>query len=552
MKASVVFILLAIGAQAEDSLLRARPLPVALFETRSKPAPSNSIDKLVLAKLDSLGIQPAATCSDSVFVRRVYLDVIGTLPTAAEVRGFLENDNPDRRRVLIDRLLDREEFADYWALKWCDLLRVKSEFPINLWPNAVQAYHRWVRNCIKQNMPYDQFVRGLLVSSGSNFRVPPVNFYRAVRDSEPETIAKAVALTFMGTRAENWAEERLSGMAAFFHGIKHKKTGEWKEEIILVDLLDASAGGAGGRPANAVFPNGTQVDLSPTEDHRQVFAEWLIQPENPWFTGNIVNRIWYWLFGIGIIHQPDDIRPDNPPTNPELLALLERELVEARYDLKHIYRLILNSAAYQRCCIPTTNRPESETHFAHYPLRRLDAEVLIDAICQVTGTNETYTSMIPEPWTFIPKEQRSICLADASITSPFLGLFGRPTRDTGLESERNNTPTASQKLHLLNSSHIRDKIERRLKAQSDIVTPSRRSRKSGRRSRRSTTVASSSMSFSPATVTEVYLTVLSRFPTSEEMAVISDYARNAEAKGPDVMIDLTWALINTPEFLYRH
>ena len=363
LKPIAVLVLLPILAQAECLFAQADPLCVALFESRSKPAPTNGIDKPILAKLDSLKIQPAATCTDSVFVRRVFLDVIGTLPTPEEARGFIEDRNPDKRRLLIDRLLQRDEFADYWALKWCDLLRVKSEFPINLWPNAVQAYHRWVRGCIRENKPYDHFVREILVSNGSNFRTPQVNFFRAVRDNQPETIAGVVVLTFMGERVEIWPKQRLHEMAAFFQTIKHKKTAEWKEEIVFVELLDESGQGDGKRPTSAIFPDGTRVEWSTAEDPRRVFADWLIRAENRWFTRNIVNRLWYWLFGIGIIHEPDDIRPDNPPTNPELLALLERELVDAEYDLKHVYRLILNSATYQCCCIPTTDRHGSRNAF---------------------------------------------------------------------------------------------------------------------------------------------------------------------------------------------
>ena len=442
----------------DDLLLPTIAPSPALFENPNLEPLANCIDEPILAKLRSLGIQPAPPCSDSVFVRRVYLDVIGTLPTAKEVIQFLQDDRPDKRSVLIDELLQPDEFADYWSLRWCDLLRVKSEFPINLWPNAAQAYHRWVRAGIKANMPYDEFVREILTSSGSNFRVPQVNFYRAIQGTEPETVADAVALTFMGSRTDRWPENRRSEMAKFFAGIQRKRTSEWKEEIISVDLLGTVAT---DQPTHAILPDGTRVALPAATDHRQVFADWLIRPDNPWFTGNIVNRIWYWLFGIGIVHEPDDIRHDNPPTNRELLAVLQRELVESDFDLKHIYRLILNSAAYQQSCIPATDNPEAEVHFAHYPIRRLDAEVLIDAICQITGTTESYWSLIPEPWTFIPGSERSICLADGSITSPFLELFGRPARNTGYESERGSTPSAAQKLHLLNSSHIRQRSRRR-------------------------------------------------------------------------------------------
>ena len=211
--------------------------------------------------------------------------------------------------------------------------------------------------------------------------------------------------------------------------------------------------------SKAVFPDGTEAKLSPGEDPRVVFADWLIDAKNPWFSRNIVNRIWAWLLGRGIIHEPDDIRPDNPPSNPELLAFLERELMAAQYDLKPIFRLILNSQTYQLSSVGHSDRPEAAANFARYPLRRLEAEVLIDALNQITGTSEQYSSAIPEPFTYIPEGQRSIALPDGSITSSFLEMFGRPPRDTGLEAERSNRPTADQRLHLLNSSHIQRKIE---------------------------------------------------------------------------------------------
>ncbi|MCP5113927.1 MAG: DUF1553 domain-containing protein, partial [bacterium] len=375
--------------------------------------PKSKIDELVFARLERQGIPPSRLCSDAVFVRRAHLDVIGTLPTAAEAGQFLRNRNPGKRRALINRLLARDEFASYWAMKWSDLLRVKAEFPINLWPNAAQAYHRWILASIRDNKPYDRFVRELLTESGSNFRVPQVNLYRAVQNREPQAIAKAVALTFMGTRAESWPEERLSAMAVFFSRIGFKETGEWKEEIVFFDSGKAAAG-------QARFPDGSPATLPANEDPREVFANWLVAPENPWFARNIVNRIWSWLLGRGIIHPPDDIRSGNPPANAPLLKLLERELIASRFNLKHIYRLILNSNTYQLSSTPKSRRPEAEALFAHYPLRRLEAEVLADALCQITGTTERYSSAIPEPFTFIPPDQRSISLPDGSITSSFL------------------------------------------------------------------------------------------------------------------------------------
>jgi hypothetical protein len=529
-RVAAVVLLLLPGASAAPS---ARQRPPSAPATTSR----TTIDDLVRGT--TARSAAPALCSDAVFLRRAYLDVIGTLPTPEEARAFLTDQQPDKRRTLIDRLLQRDEYADYWAMKWSDLLRVKSEFPINLWPNAVQAYHRWIRASVRDGMPYDEFARELLTESGSNFRVPQVNFYRAVQSRDPAVVAKTVALTFMGARAEHWPKERLSGMAGFFSRIGYKSTGEWKEEIVFFDAA------APASVRSATFPDGTVVRLSPDQDPREVFARWLVAPNNPWFAPGVVNRIWSWLMGRGIIHEPDDIRSDNPPANAELLSYLERELVASRYDLKHIYRLILNSATYQQALENTPVAASAADEYARYTLRPLDAEVLIDALCQITGTTEQYSSAIPEPYTFMPQEQRAIALADGSITSTFLETFGRSPRDTGLESERNTKPTASGQLSLLNSSLIQRKIEQSaalqaLQARGDLRQ----------------------------VVTALYLTILSRFPTDDELKVASDYGRARMEAAPaapaagapqgqsanrrTIAVDLAWALINSAEFQYRH
>lgn len=531
-----------------------------IFESAAGIIPESPLDKIVFRKLARMGIHPAL-CSDAVFVRRAFLDVIGTLPSAQEARDFLQDQDQNKRAVLIDRLLEREEFADYWAMKWSDLLRLKAEFPINLWPNAAQAYHRWIRKSLSENKPYDQFVREMLTASGSNFRVGPVNFYRAMQDRTPEGIAATVALTFMGSRAEFWSKKNLAGMAVFFSQISYKPTREWKEEIVFWDPdksdLAQIAGSVAhqatnaaaqqdtnavaqaavekpirGVPQQAMFPDGTKLKkLPPDKDPREVFADWLITPKNAWFARNIVNRIWSWLLGRGIIHEADDIRPDNPPSNPALLAYLQKEFVARHYDLKYIYRLILNSRTYQvSSIIPKPDVPQAEANFAFYPLRRLDAEVLIDAINKITGTSDLYTSAIPEPFTYIPDNMPAIALPDGSITSPFLELFGRPARATGMENERVNRQMPTHLMHMLNSSHIQRKLEEgpRLKA---IIGSKRK----------------------PQEIMEdIYLTVLSRFPTDEEVKNVDEYASSGVVKGREVWIDLVWALVNSDEFLYRH
>ncbi len=504
--------------------LLAAPEVVRPYETDRTVAAGNPIDTLVLAGLKEQGIQPANPCSDAVFIRRVYLDVIGTLPEPQDVQRFLDSRRPDKRGKLIDHLLHRREYADYWALRWCDLLRVKAEFPVNLWPNAVQAYHRWVHDAIRTNKPYDEFVRELLTSSGSNFRVPPVNFYRAIQGTEPGSIAEAVALTLMGTRLKTWPESRREQLAAFFSRVAYKKTAEWKEEIVYLDPKPVG-------PIEATFPDGTIVTIAPTDDPRRVFADWLITSDNPWFARNIVNRIWAWYLGRGIIHEPDDIRPDNPPSNPELLAALQAEFVRSKYDMTHMHRLILNSRTYQQSSIPRSDHSKAEALFAHYPVRQLDAEVLVDALCQLFGGQEDYTSLIPEPYTYIPDYHRTITLADGSITSQFLEMFGRPSRDTGLFSERNNRPTDAQRLHMLNSSHVQKKIEKSWRLRGLL-----RGTKWNRR----------------RIIQGLYLAILSRPPTEAELAQASDYTNTEGLKLHQAAADLAWALINTKEFLYRH
>jgi hypothetical protein len=494
------------------------------FEGAGWVTPENAVDTKVAPFLAKQGVRLRPPCSDGVFVRRAYLDVTGMLPTSKEVKDFLNDPNPNKRSALIDNLLEREEFADYWAMKWCDLLRVKSEFPINLWPNAVQAYHRWIYDSLRKNRPYDQFARELLTSSGSNFRVPPVNFYRAMQGREPSTIAKTVALTFMGVRFERWPKDRQDGMAAFFSQVTYKSTDEWKEEIVCLNPAQTS-------PVKGIFPDGATVKIPLGKDPRCVFADWLAAPGNKWFARNIVNRMWAWLMGAGIISDVDDIRPEAPPACPEVLLCLEQELVKSNYNLKHIYRLILNSRTYQQSSIPHKDTANPKVQFAHYTVRQLDAEVLMDAMCRIGGQGEAYQSPIPEPYTFIPRDQRTIALADGSITSPFLATFGRPGRDTGLFAERSNHPTDTQRLYMLNSSDIQRRIERSPLLQAAIV--------SARGNRR-------------AMVQEVYIAILSRLPSPDESAVAEKYFQTGGLQPRQAANDLAWALINSKEFLYRH
>lgn len=493
-----------------------------IFESRLPLHGHNSVDDAVFARLIKLGIQPAGLCSDAVFLRRVSIDLTGTLPTASEAEDFLRDDDSRKRAKLIDTLLDRDEYADYWAMKWCDILRVKAEFPINLWPNAAQSYHRWIRTSIHNNMPYDQFVRELLTTSGSNFRSPQVNFYRALQSKDPESIAKTVALTFMASRADNWPKERLAGMSQFFSKVGFKPTGEWKEEIVY---FNPRGGEKPGQSLRCFYPTGHAVEVAANVDPRVVFTDWLVHEENPWFARAIANRVWHSLFGRGIVDPPDDVRPGNPATNPELLNHLAEVLVAADYDMKALLRLILRSSAYQLSCIDHSGDPHAAAYFAFYQPRRVDAEVLIDAICQITGTTETYMSIIPEPFTFLPDTQRAIAIPDGSITSSFLEIFGRPPRDTGMVSERNNQLTPGQALHLLNSNHIRNKLKRG----TGLVEIDKRTVNTTQKAE------------------QIYLTILSRYPSEEELLVANTWCADEEGTR-----ELAWALMNSDAFLFQH
>jgi hypothetical protein len=453
-----------------------------IYERAGAPPPT-PLDRILAPRGNS--------CSDAVFVRRIFLDVTGTLPTAAEAAAFLKD--PDRT-ALIDRLLASDGYPAYYAMKWSDILRVKAEFPVNLWPNAAQAYYHWIRAALAANQPYDRFARELLTSSGSNFRDPAVNFYRALQSREPQAIAQAVSQTFLGVPPP-------PDSAGFFSQIGYKSTKEWKEEIVYFD------------PSKRRGP--TFLSIPPNQDPREVFAAWLTSPRNPYFAKAIVTRIWTWLL-------------DTPPQSPELFSYLSSELTSHRYDLKHVYRLILASNTYQLSPIPPpppNPRPltpdSASAASSSYPLRRLDAEVLADAINSIAGTTDSYTSAIPEPYTFMPDDQRAVELPDGSITSAFLDLFGKPARDTGLETERNNRMTDAQRLHLLNSTSIQRKLQ-----QGPHLAQIRRESRDPRE-----------------LVNQLYLTILSRYPSETEWKLIQSHGQ---------LNDLPWALLNSTEFLCRH
>jgi len=329
----------------------------------------------------------------------------------------------------------------------------------------------------------------------------------------------------MGSRLERWPSDRRQGLEKFFSRVSYKATAEWKEEIVCLDPTPLGS-------LDAMLPDGRSGRVEAGRDPREVFANWLVAPDNAWFARATANRLWSWMLGRGIVQEPDDLRPDNPPTNPELLDFLAREFVASGFDRRKLLRTILNSRTYQRSALARTPSAAAEAMFAYYPVRRLEAEVLVDALCQISGMGEKYASPIPEPFTFLPETQSAVGLGDGSITSAFLELFGRPPRDTGLESERNNVSSEGQRLHMLNSTHVQTKIRNSLQ-------PRKLWDNNGAKP--------------GAMIVGVYLTILSRPPTTAEVATAADYLRATVDKNPRASFeDLAWALVNSKEFLHRH
>jgi len=495
----------------------------------SMASAANPLDEAVSAALSSRGAALAEPCTDEVFVRRVYLDLLGTFPRPKEAEAFLRSRDPDKRAALVRELFLREEYADYWSLRWGDVLRIKSEFPINLWPNAVQAYHRWIHQALRENMSWDRFARALLTTSGSNFRDPPVNFYRAVAARDPASLAKAAALTFLGTRLESWPAEVQADLAAFFSRVAWKRTLEWKEEIVY---SNPSAAGE----LRTRLPDGRAVVVAEGADPRPIFADWLTGPENPWFVRALVNRVWYWLLGTGITEPADAIpwggggRPADAGAGEGVMRILEREFRASGCDLRSLLALILTSRTYQQSSLLQPEDTPAELAFARYAIRRLDAEIIADALTWLGGVGPGYSSPIPEPFTYVPDSQPTIALSDGSITSPFLVRFGRPSRDTGLLSERSNQPSEEQALYLLNSSEVRRRIEA-----SPVLKPLYNMPKAQRSEQ----------------VRRIYFVLLDRLPTAEELELVAAHAA-ATGDAAQAARDLAWVLVNSKEFLYRH
>jgi hypothetical protein len=483
----------------------------------------NFIDPLVDAKLRKLRIIPSAPVEDAEFQRRVYLDVIGTLPTADEVRKFLADTATDTRSKVIDTLLERPEYADYWALKWSDVLRVDRQA---LGPQGAYAYYKWIRQSIADNTPFDQFARAIVTAEGPIEDWPAGNFYRVV--TKPGEAANTLSQVFLGVRIacaechhhpfDRWSQTDYYGMAAYFSPVSVRPVGTGPAVTLQGE---AKARHQRTGVMIAATPLGGKA-TSGKSDRREELAAWITAADNPYFARNLVNRLWAHFLGRGIIEPVDDVRSTNPPTNPELLDALAQKFVASRYDVKAMVRLICNSRVYQTSSTPNETNKRDDQSYSRALFRRPDAEVLMDMVTMSTG--------VPEKFDGQPLGTRAIQLWDSKVRSYFLRQFGRPTRTSACECDRIAEPNIAQVLHLLNGEFV----DHRLRHDGGRIAQWVRTSQSDER-----------------ILEELFLTFLGRSMKPAEAKLAMDHIQKAKSRR-EGFEDIGWALLNTKEFLFNH
>jgi hypothetical protein len=501
-------------------------LPKGLkFDVPQTPE-NNYIDTLVNAKLKKLRIAPSGLCDDETFLRRVYIDVIGVLPTAEEYHRFMNSNAPDKRARLVDELLGRKEFAELWVLKWAELLQIRSSQQVSY--KAMLLYYNWLEAKIARNVPTNEWVAELLGASGGTFKDPATNYYQ--NETDILKVSENVAQVFMGMRVQcaqchnhpfdRWTMNDYYGFAAFFAQIGRKGTDDPREVVVF-----NSGGGEVAHPVTKQimqpkFLGGDRPDLA-GKDRRAVLARWLASPRNPYFATNLANIVWDQFFGQGIIQPVDDVRVSNPPSNPELLAELGKRFTAYKYDFKKLIRDICLSWTYQLSTEPNVSNEGDTRNFARAAVRRIKAETFLDCISEVTETKNKFPGL--------PLGARAVQIADGSISTYFLSTFGRATRDTVCSCEVKLEPTLSQSLHLLNGDTTTQRI-----AAGNLV---------GRRLAEKKTPAE--------IVEELYVRSLCRRPTANERGkLLTLVAANPDKK--QALDDVFWSLLNSREFMFNH
>ena len=503
--------------------------------------PQNFVDGLVFANLKTLGIPPSALCDDATYLRRVSVDVAGHQPTVAETRAFFADSSPDKRAKLVESLLASGGYADYFANKWAALLRNKR---LDKGTPASFAFHAWLRDGLLANKPYDQIVRELLAATGEAVTNPPVAWYNQVKT--PEQQLEDVAQLFLGVRMncaqchhhpfERWSQKDYYGLSAFFSQIGRRPTPVAGQSIVFhkrgLAQVENKKTKALIKPAGL---GGETMEIAPDDDPRLNLADWMSDKSNPFFAKSLVNRYWKHFFSRGLVEPEDDIRDTNPPSNPELLEALARYFIEGGFDLKAVVRVLVNSAAYQLSATPNDFNASDRQNFSHFYPKRLNAEVLLDAVDQLTGATTDFADL--------PVGTRAIALPDNSYNkaSYFLTVFGRPEADSACECERVQSASLSQSLHLMNAAEVKAKL-----AKAD-----------GRAAKLSKGADDA------ANIDELYEAALCRLPKTEERQTAEEFLSRPRTDAAGVALapakarttayeDLIWAVLNTKEFLYNH
>lgn len=498
----------------------------------SVPPSKNFVDELVFANLKELGIPPSPVCDDATFLRRVTLDIGGRLPTDEEAKAFLASTASDKRDQVIDELLRGPDYADFFANKWTALLKNRRDDASDIVSNF--AFYAWVRDSLLANKRYDQFVRELLGSTGTVIGNPPVAWYKRVK--EPKEQIEDVAQLFLGVRMqcaqchhhpfERWSQDDYYSLAAFFTQVGRKPSGVRGEDLIFHKRGMATATniktGIALKPAalgDAIPP------IAPDEDPRLKLADWMGNSTNPFFAKALVNRYWKHFFQRGLIEPEDDIRDSNPPTNPELLSALEKHFIASGFDLKELVRTITRSNAYQLSATTNQHNVADRQNYSRYYPRRLQAEVMLDAIDRVAGTQTDFANL--------PPGTRAVALPDNSYNrqSPFLRVFGRPEGESVCECERVQTSSLAQSLHLMNAGDIKGKL----------ASPTGRAERLAKDTRPP-----------EERIKELYLAAFAREPRPDELKTALDYLAEPGTAANANFQDLIWALINTKEFLFNH
>jgi mono/diheme cytochrome c family protein len=509
-------------------------IPKGLVYERPRALEVNYVDKAVNERLHRLRIVPSETCTDEEFIRRVYIDVVGLYPKPAELTAFLADKRPDKRKQLVEGLLQRKEFTELWVMKWAELLQIRSG--INQGNNAppfyknALLYYNWLADEIGKNRPINQIVVDLLSASGGTVSKPAVNYYQSELDRLK--LSENVAQVFMGMRIQcaqchnhpfdRWTMDDYYGFNAFFAQIGRKNTDDPQEVIIFNSKGGESQHFLTKKNVKPKFLGGEEPDLKPGDDRRRVMAEWMASPRNPFFARNVANIVWAHFLGVGVVDPVDDVRVSNPPSNPELLDELAAKLTEYNYDVRRLVRDITASAAYQRSSKTNASNADDKLNFARAQVRRVRAEVLLDAISQITET--------PNKFQGLPLGARAVQIADGAVSNYFLTTFGRSKRESVASTEVKTDPNLSQALHLMNGDAVNERIRRGQVVEKMIAAGKK----------------------DDEIVSELFLRVFGRAPAAAEKKSIGAAIAADPANRQIVLEDAFWALMNSKEFYFNH